>query len=123
MPFGREGAQDGGVVDQVAEDGQRAGVGVFERERDGVANAETHAEMGGAEDTHDFTVQSITAFTLHCKEQAVHNCTAVVDGTCDDGWSRPEPDDGQRWAARRLAAVARCAAAWVATTGAQRTVA
>ena len=47
-----EGAQDGGVVDEVAEDGEGAGVGVLERERDGIAHAEAHAEVGGSEDTH-----------------------------------------------------------------------
>ena len=47
-----EGAQDGGVVDEIAEDREGAGVGVLERERDGVAHAETHAEVGGPEDTH-----------------------------------------------------------------------
>src|SRR6185436_14983634 len=39
------------------EDREGAGVGVRERERDGIADAEAHAEVGGAEDSH----------TLHCK--------------------------------------------------------
>jgi hypothetical protein len=39
-------------MDQVAEDRQGAGVRVLERERDGIANAETHAEVGGSNDTH-----------------------------------------------------------------------
>ena len=47
-----EGAEDGGVVDEVAENREGAGVGVLERERDGVANAETHAEVGGSKDPH-----------------------------------------------------------------------
>ena len=47
-----EGAQDGGVVDEVAEDREGAGVRVLERERDGIANAEAHAEVGGSEDPH-----------------------------------------------------------------------
>ena len=47
-----EGAEDGGVVDEVAEDREGAGVGVLERERDGIANAEAHAEVGRSEDTH-----------------------------------------------------------------------
>src|SRR5205814_8157952 len=47
-----EGAQDGGVVDEVPEDREGAGVSVLERERDGIANAETHAEVGRSEKTH-----------------------------------------------------------------------
>jgi len=47
-----EGAQDGGVVDEVTEDREGAGVSVLERERDGIANAETHAEAGRPEDAH-----------------------------------------------------------------------
>ena len=47
-----EGAQDGGVVDEVAEDREGAGVSVLERERDGIANAETHAEVGRPKDSH-----------------------------------------------------------------------
>ena len=47
-----EGAQDGGVVDEVPEDREGAGVSVLERERDGIANAETHAEVGRSKDTH-----------------------------------------------------------------------
>ena len=41
-----EGAQDGGVVDEVAEDREGTGVRVLERERDGIANTEAHAEVG-----------------------------------------------------------------------------
>ena len=52
-----EGAQDGRVMDEVAEDRQRAGVRVLERELDRVANTETHAEAGGPKDAH----------TLQCK--------------------------------------------------------
>jgi hypothetical protein len=29
---------------------------VLDRERDGITNAETHAEVAGAEDTHAFSV-------------------------------------------------------------------
>ena len=47
-----EAAQDGGVVNEVTEDRQRAGVSVLERERDGIANTEAHTEVGGSEDTH-----------------------------------------------------------------------
>ena len=47
-----EGGQHGGVVDEVAEDRERAGVGVVEGEGDGVADAEAHAEVGRSEDTH-----------------------------------------------------------------------
>ena len=54
---GLESAQDGGIVNEVAQDGQGAGVGMLERERDGIANAEAHAEVGRSEDTH----------TLQCK--------------------------------------------------------
>ena len=55
----REGAQDGGVVDEIAEDRERAGISLLERERDGIANAEAHAQAGGSKDLHiagfDFT--------------------------------------------------------------------
>ena len=50
--LGLEGAEDGGVVDEVTEDGEGAGVRVLERKCDGIANAETHAEMGRPEDAH-----------------------------------------------------------------------
>jgi len=50
--LGLEGVQDGGVVDEVAEDRERALVSLVERERDGIANAEAHAEMGRSEDLH-----------------------------------------------------------------------
>ena len=49
-------------MDQVAENRERSGVGVFERERDGIANAETHTEVSRPDDTH-FMFQSI----LQCK--------------------------------------------------------
>ena len=52
MPFASSLLQDAGVVDQVTEDRQWAGVGVLERERDGIANAEAHAEVGRSKDTH-----------------------------------------------------------------------
>src|SRR5688572_2766477 len=51
-----EGAQDGRVVDEVTEDRERAGVRVLERERDRIANAETHAEVGRSQDTHTHDV-------------------------------------------------------------------
>jgi hypothetical protein len=47
-----EGAQDGRVVDEVTEDREGAGVSVLERERDGIAHAEAHTEVGRSEDTH-----------------------------------------------------------------------
>ena len=47
-----QSAQDGWIVDEVTEDREWAGVAVLERERDGIANAETHAKAGGAKDTH-----------------------------------------------------------------------
>jgi hypothetical protein len=50
--FCLEGAQDGGIVDEIAENREWAGVGVFEREGDGVAHAETHAQMSRPEDPH-----------------------------------------------------------------------
>ena len=37
-------------MNQIAEDGERRGVGVLERQRDGVADAEAHAEMFRADD-------------------------------------------------------------------------
>ena len=64
-----EGAQDGGVVDEVTEDGEGAGVSVLERERDGIANAETHAEVGGSEDAH----------TLQYKVYCDSKCSQVED--------------------------------------------
>ena len=48
-----EALQDGRVVDEVTEDREGAGIGAIERERDGIANAEAHAEMGGSQDSHD----------------------------------------------------------------------
>ena len=51
--FGFECAEDGGVVDEIAEDREGARVGVLERERDGVAHAEAHAEACGSKDAHD----------------------------------------------------------------------
>ena len=62
-----EGAEDGGVVHEVAEDREGAGVSVLERERDGVADAETHAEVGGTEDLHTFLNHSILQRTLYSK--------------------------------------------------------
>ena len=47
-----ERAQDGGIVDEIAEDREGAGVGVLERERDGIAHAKAHAEVGRTEDLH-----------------------------------------------------------------------
>ena len=47
-----ERVQHGGVVDQVAEDRERPGVGVFEGERNGVTDAKAHAEVGGTKDSH-----------------------------------------------------------------------
>ena len=43
-------------MDQVTEDRQWAGVSVLERERDGVANAEAHAEVGRSKNTHTVLV-------------------------------------------------------------------
>jgi hypothetical protein len=54
---GTQGGQDGFVVDQFPQDGQRLVAGLFEGKIDGVADAEAHAEVGGAEDAH----------ALHCK--------------------------------------------------------
>ena len=39
-------------MDEVAEDREGAGVGVLDGECDGIANAETHAEVGGSENPH-----------------------------------------------------------------------
>jgi hypothetical protein len=39
-------------VNQVTEDRQGSGVGVLERQRDRIANAEAHAEVCRAKDTH-----------------------------------------------------------------------
>src|SRR5439155_14306703 len=62
-----EGAQDGGVVDEVTEDREGTGVRVLERELDGIANAEAHAEVGGSDDTH---ASYFTQSTLLCKVTA-----------------------------------------------------
>ena len=47
-----ESAQHSGVVDEVTEDREGAGGSVLQRERDGIVNAETHAEVGRPEDAH-----------------------------------------------------------------------
>ena len=47
-----ERAQDGWVVDEVAENRQRAGVRVLERKLDGITNTEAHTEADGPEDAH-----------------------------------------------------------------------
>ena len=52
MPFGPQGREDLRVVNQIAEDGQRRGVGATERQRDRVAHAEAHTEMFRADDSH-----------------------------------------------------------------------
>jgi hypothetical protein len=39
-------------VNQVTKNRERSGVSVLERERDGVADAEAHAEVAGPQDTH-----------------------------------------------------------------------
>ena len=49
---GRERAEDGRVVDQVAKDGERARFGAGERQRDRVAHAEAHAQMRRSDDSH-----------------------------------------------------------------------
>jgi hypothetical protein len=49
---GSERAENRRVVNKVAENGEWAGVGVLEGQRDGVANAETHAEVSCAENLH-----------------------------------------------------------------------
>jgi hypothetical protein len=51
-----ENALDVCIVDEIAKDGQRTGVGMLEGEGDCVADAEAHAEVCGAEDTHDFAL-------------------------------------------------------------------
>ena len=58
MPFRFEGAQDGGVVDEVAENRERPGVGVLEGERDGIPDAEAHAEVSRSDDTQRLRCQS-----------------------------------------------------------------
>jgi Domain of unknown function (DUF4173) len=61
-----EGVEHGGVVDEVAENREGAGVGVLQCERDGIANAETHAEMVRPEDAH-LCAGKFTQRTLCCK--------------------------------------------------------
>ena len=70
MPFASRALEDGGVVDEVAEDREGAGVRVLERERDGIANAETHAEVGRPEDAHALTYSKLVLRTLQCKVDA-----------------------------------------------------
>lgn len=72
---GLERAQDGRVVDEVAEDGEGAGVSVLKRERDGIANAETHAEMRRSQDTH---TRQFTQRTLCCKVYLRSRCGRVI---------------------------------------------
>src|SRR5688572_27683102 len=47
-----ESAEDGWVVNQVAEDGERTGISVVERKGDRVAHPETHAQMRRPDDSH-----------------------------------------------------------------------
>jgi len=47
-----EHAEHGGVMDEVAEDREGAGIGVLDGQCDGIPNAETHAEVGGSENPH-----------------------------------------------------------------------
>jgi hypothetical protein len=47
-----EPAEHGGVMNEVAKDREGAGIGVLDGERDGIPNAETHAEVGGSENPH-----------------------------------------------------------------------
>ena len=58
--FRLEGGQDRGIVDEVAEDREGAGISVLERERDGIANAEAHAEVGRSDDMHTFQYKVIS---------------------------------------------------------------
>ena len=44
-------------MDEIAEDREGPGVRVLERERDRIANAEAHTEVGSPQEAH----------TLHCK--------------------------------------------------------
>src|SRR5207302_2278650 len=52
---GRESAEYGRIVDQVTEDGERAGFGAGEGQRDRVAHAEAHAQMRRPDDSHGVT--------------------------------------------------------------------
>ena len=49
-------------MDQVTEDGERAGFGAGERQRDRVAHAEAHAQMRRSDDSH-----GVTARPLHMR--------------------------------------------------------
>ena len=81
-PFRRERAEDRGVMDEVAENRERAGVCVLEGERDGIANAETHAEVGRTEDSH---TRQLTQRTLYCKvETSRHKGASKADCA---GWA------------------------------------
>ena len=51
--LGLKAAQDGRVVDEVPKDREGAGVGVLMGQRDGISNAEAHAEVGRSKDTHN----------------------------------------------------------------------
>jgi hypothetical protein len=54
-------------MDQVAENGERAGVGAFERQRDGVAHPEAHAQMCRPDDFHGVTASSRPQVRELCK--------------------------------------------------------
>ena len=57
-----KGAQDRGIVDEVPEDREGSGVSVLERERNGIANAETRAEVGRSEDLHTQCLHRVLCF-------------------------------------------------------------
>src|ERR671913_2516324 len=75
----REGIEDGRVVDEVAENRQWAGVGLLQRERDGVAHAEAHAEVGRSHDAH--TLRYKVYCTAHCVKG--HGRSACVESRSD----------------------------------------
>src|SRR5204863_500433 len=82
-PLRFERAQDGGVVDEIAEDREGPGVGVLERERDGVADAEAHAEMSRPKDAHSLQCK------VYCDENLVnHTVEERVQETGDGPGTR-----------------------------------
>jgi uncharacterized protein (DUF2236 family) len=75
--FGGERAEDGRIVHEVAENRERSGIGVLDGEGDGVSNAETHAEVGGAQDTHALQCK---AFIFTMQSHALLGFAARYDG-------------------------------------------
>ena len=78
-----ERAQDGGVVDEVAENREGTGIRLLEREPDGIANAEAHTEVSGSDDAHTLQhkVYCLAHFVKSVRPgQPVRTTIAQMDG-------------------------------------------